>query len=304
MAVREQIQLAPPYHRRNGDRWLRRMAPMCLKENIEPFYLGQPKLNGERMRTESGILYSSSAGIITSVPHISDEINLLIPHNIQLDGELYVHGMPLNQIQSIVSRKVDLHPDFEQMEYHIFDIKSQEPQLTRLKRLQELGERIERSHSLKLVRTVSVTSHESAINLVYDAIDQGFEGAIFRNPLMPYLDGRSVKYMLKCKPRERDEYRIINAFEGKGKYAGTLGALEVVGTEKNALPFHVGSFRAKDGARAELWELHQRGGLIGRTAVILYIEKAASGKLPSSVYKCLLEDEEDYDARHRPVFHR
>jgi hypothetical protein len=304
MALREQIQLAPPYHRRNFDRWIQSITPLAEKLGVTPFAFAQLKLNGERIRTEHGVLYSSSAAIVNSLPHISDELNIILPQDVQFDGEAYCHGLPLPMIQSIVSRTKDLHPDFEQMEYHIFDIKSNEPQIVRFQKLLQFAERIEKSNYLKLVKPVRVTDHESAMKLVFDAIDAGYEGGIFRNPLMPYYEGRSVKYMLKCKPKERDEYRITNAFEGTGKYAGTLGALEVIGTEKNALPFHVGSFKITDDERAVLWELHKKGGLIGRTAVILYVEKAPSGKLPSSVYKCLLEDEEDYDARNKPSFYR
>lgn len=303
MADREQIQLAPPYHQRNFERWLRSVTPLCEKLGIDPFVFAQFKLNGERMRTEHGVLYSSSAAIINSVPHISDEVNLLLPQDVQFDGELYLHGLPLPMIQSIVSTKKGLHPDFEQIEYHIFDIKSHEPQIVRFQKLLQYAERIEKAHTLKLVQPVRVTDHTAAMKLVFDAVDAGYEGAVFRNPLMPYYEGRSVKYMLKCKPKERDVYRITNAFEGTGKYKGTLGALEVIGTEKNAQPFHVGSFKAKDHKRHAMWEMHQRGELIGQMVVVLYVEKHESGKLPSSVFKCFLDEEEEYDARHRPVFH-
>lgn len=304
MALREQIQLAPPYHRRNGDRWLRKMTPICEAQGIEPFYFGQLKLNGERIRTEHGVLYSSSAHIVNSIPHISDEVNTILPNSVQFDGEAYVHGMPLSTIQSIVSRTHDLHPDFEQMEYHIFDIKSEDPQILRFQQLMHLAERIKKSHSLKLVAPVRVTSHEAAMRLTYEAVDAGYEGAIFRNPLMPYYEGRSVKYMLKCKPRERDVYTIVECLEGdpEGKHAGTLGSLIVVGDEKNAIPFHVGSFKVTDEERRHLWAIREE--LIGRRVVVLYNELSPNGIPPSSTYKCLLEDEEDYDARHRPMFYR
>lgn len=302
MADREQIQLAPPYHRRNFDRWLTKMTPICQEQGIDPFVFGQLKLNGERIRTENGILYSSSAAIVTSIPHISDQINTILPNNIQFDGEAYLHGMPLNEIQSIVSRTANLHPDFEQLEYHIFDIKSQDPQILRFKQLMEFKDRIEASHSLKLVQPVRVTSHDAAMRLVYEAIDSGYEGGIFRNPLMPYYEGRSVKYMLKCKPKERDVYTIIECLEGdpEGKHAGTLGSMAVVGDEEGAIPFNVGSFKVKDDERARLWELREE--LKGRKVVVLYNELSVNKIPPSSTYKCLLEDEEDYDEQHRYFF--
>ena len=89
-------------------------------------HITQPKLDGERCRAicrghEKPILLSSTESIITSVPHINKALQKKCFHG-ELDGELYIKGMDFDDISSIVSRTVNLHPDYEQMEYHIFDI--------------------------------------------------------------------------------------------------------------------------------------------------------------------------------------
>ena len=89
----------------------------------------QPKLEGDRLRVEpcygNALLKTSSAKSRVSVPHIK-----LLLANAQplpeLDGELYVHGMRHSDIRRIVGRSKNLHPDYLKMEYHVYDIVSED----------------------------------------------------------------------------------------------------------------------------------------------------------------------------------
>ena len=67
-------------------------------------------------------LYSSEEHELFSVPHIKADLEKAGLKNIELDGELYIHGMDFNDIHSIVSRTTNLHPAHHTMEYHVFDI--------------------------------------------------------------------------------------------------------------------------------------------------------------------------------------
>jgi len=100
----------------------------------------QPKLDGERMRALCGLttlLLSSTENRIHSVPHIQEELTI-IKESVELDGELYHPAWDFDQINSVVSRTKNLHEDFEQISYYVFDIISEETQIYRTSGLIDL----------------------------------------------------------------------------------------------------------------------------------------------------------------------
>ena len=92
----------------------------------EPPYICQPKYDGVRCRAvpvPSGyMLLSSEENVIFSVPHINKVLDKLKGTRLELDGELYLHGMSFEEIVSITSRTVNLHPNYKRMNFHIFDV--------------------------------------------------------------------------------------------------------------------------------------------------------------------------------------
>ena len=99
------VQLCYPFEEKRLNKWL------------PPFFV-QPKLDGERcriiVRQNGALLLSSTEEIITSVPHINAAARLQLPEG-EYDGELYVHGRTFEEIHSVVSRRVNLHENFETM---------------------------------------------------------------------------------------------------------------------------------------------------------------------------------------------
>ena len=73
--------------------------------------------------------------------------------------------------------------------------------------------------------------------------------------------------------------------EGKGKYAGTLGAMRVKGS--NGQEFNVGSFAVTDAERRSLWICREE--LSGRAWVMIrYFELTEKNIPPSGVFKCIV----------------
>ena len=117
MIRRKNIQLAYPFEESRLAKW-------------KPPYIVQPKLDGVRCRAipikngseqNNYTIVSSEENPFWCLPHIQvalDELNL----DIELDGELYIHNEPFEYISSISSRDVNCHPDYEKLEYHIFDL--------------------------------------------------------------------------------------------------------------------------------------------------------------------------------------
>ncbi len=251
------VMLCYPFEEKRLKRW-----------NVD--VLIQPKYDGERCRAliynKTVTLLSSEGNVITSVPHINKALLETGMNEIELDGELYAHGLPFEEIYSRVSRKVNLHPDYEQIQYHIFDTISNEAQVTRLL---ELTKYAFNPDILRVVETYrSDNGNTQNIMLWLEQFQkQGYEGIIVRHPLATYKRSRSTLIM-KFKPRKKDSYKILGYEEERDIYGqpkGRLGALICISNDGGT--FKVGSgFTAEQ--RQNYWNVKEN--LIGRIVVVKY----------------------------------
>lgn len=219
MSRRSGIMLCYPYEEKRLNKW-------------EPPYFVQPKLDGIRCRAikqEKGwVLLSSEMNEIYSVPHILDTLDHQFketPPGLELDGELYVHGMPFESIDSIVSRSVNFHPDFETMEYHVFDLVETElPQWERIQRLHAIAQRFD--GPIRRVRTTIASDHEGVFGEFLRLCGNGYEGIVVRHVDNAYIRRRST-LLMKFKPKKQDTYTIIGFKQMKdkdGNLKDTLGS--------------------------------------------------------------------------------
>lgn len=281
MGARTGIMLASPYTQRKLEKWI---TPEV------PFAFGQRKLNGERLVWRNGRLLSSEANIVTGIPHIVAALTEHFP-NWPLDGEAYCHGMSRQIIHSIVSRELRTHPRMEEIKFHIFDTPTSDAQFKRLAWLMRNKAKIEdASPHLLVEQTFRLTSHDMAFEAVNQFVNEGYEGLIVRHPLGVYAPlSRAV--MMKWKPKEEDVYEIVEVLESdpEGKYAGTLGSFVV--RDKEGRTFHVGSLKVTDRERDRLWSIRET--LPGQKCKVRYVELTDAGIPPSSVYICLVGEEDD-----------
>lgn len=197
---------------------------MEYKHTVTWPYIGQPKLNGvrcvARKIAEGNIRLTTKNGKhFVGFEHIREDLNRRMRVGQELDGELYRHGMPLEDIVSIVRRTVN--PDRERMgliQYHIFDTVNEDIFSDRLKLLQTIGE----TDNIKIVSTVQIFSEEEAEAYVDDLMINGYEGAILRNPKGRYLQNYRSADLLKFKKFIDAEFRIIGGREGTGKMKGQV----------------------------------------------------------------------------------
>jgi ATP-dependent DNA ligase len=254
-----------------------------------PPYICQPKLDGERCRAillnGKALLLSSEENIILSVPLIQKELeafSLAVKVPLELDGELYCHGMSFEDVHSIVGRTVNLNPDHFFMEFHVFDlVQEQNEQCHRLLELKKLSQFF--TERIQLVPSkVSFTLEE--VRESFDLfIKNGYEGIVIREFNATYLRRRST-WVMKFKPRKKDIYTISGYVEGTGKYSNTLGALLC---KTDGIEFEIGSFSLTDERRQELWE--KRYELTNYDAVVAYQHRWSSGKPKSGVFIDLVE---------------
>jgi ATP-dependent DNA ligase len=265
---RSGIQLAYPYE------------PHCLTKWSRPL-LVQPKLNGNRCRallSQQGItLLSSEENEIFSVPHIVEALNSLPKVTLELDGELYVHGMSKQAIDSITGRTKNIHPDCAKMQFHIFDLVAESvQQYPRLGMLYtDLRPHLDRHPCLQVVDTHRVETVDEVAGLFHSYVSEGYEGIIVRNPDSYYLRKRTNQ-MLKWKARAKDSYLIVGYTEEVDQYGTPKGRLGSLTCEKDRQQFNVGSGTLLTHQMREiLWAV--RDTLPGRYALILYPELTERG---------------------------
>lgn len=237
------IMLAYPFEEKRLAKW-------------QPPYVVQPKLDGERcrliVRNDGGaLLLSSTEEIITSVPHINQLAPRIIPVG-EWDGELYVHGWSFEEIHSVVSRSVNIHPNFELMQFHAFDHIGPGVQLERTLTMMNLQNWLENDPVFRVVNSHIVDDFDSLMEKRAEFVNAGYEGIIVRHHAGIYERKRSTAIM-KLKPSRTDAYLIVGHFEEIDKYGqpkNRLGGLVCRGDD--GTEFRVGSgFTAAQ--REALW---------------------------------------------------
>lgn len=233
-----------------------------------PPYIVQPKYDGVRcraLRTETGtLLLSSEENIIFSVPHLNELLNKIANLPNELDGELYCHGMSFEDIVSITSRTQNLHPDHKRIQYHVFDVVNDAPQMQRQLTIEQLRGI---SPWLAVAPFYLCYNLEQVLSAYDKIIEDHYEGIIVRHLNNLYERKRSTLVM-KFKPKKQDEYEITGyqeEIDKEGMEKGSLGALVCKSGDGNL--FNVGTgFSAEQ--RQILWEVRET--LPGRLARVKY----------------------------------
>ena len=271
----------PKYQRWKG---IMKCYPFTEKRLLtwKPPYICQPKLNGVRCRAQcingKWILLSSEENIIFSVPHINKDLLRLGDIPLELDGELYRHGLPFDQITSITGRTINLHPSHSLIEYHVFDIVNNSlPQLERLNRLFDYTYKPLSRTNIRLVPFSVAYSLDDVMSAYDDYVSSAYEGIIVRNVNAPYEPKRS-RFVMKFKPRKHDCYKIVGTQQEisiAGEPKNSLGALLL--SSKEGEVFAVGTGFSR-GERIDLWQ--RRSSLVGKHALISYQNLSTKRKVP------------------------
>lgn len=220
----------------------------------------------------TSILLSSEENVFVSVPHINEAVDKMLTSQ-ELDGELYVHGWTFEEIHSVVSRTKNLHPDYAQMEYHVFDVVVGGPQHIRSRAIPELNLK----PPLFYVVTVPCWTLDDVMRAYDQLLEQGYEGIVVRHIDNEYVR-RRTPLLMKFKPKKDDFYEIIDYMEETDKNdnpKGRLGSLLCRGSD-DAI-FSVGSGLTDDD-RESLW--NTRETLAGRLCHVQYQHLTAGRKVP------------------------
>lgn len=184
-----------------------------VKKQDYTYAFVQPKLDGHRcpaIRLDNDVvMYSRQGKVIDTLPHIKEELMDTTSPGDRLDGELYKHGMTLQDISSAVKKSQDMS---KEIEYHVYDAIDTDCSFE--DRFYHRYYSDDKSGSIQTVETHPVTSLEEAWDWFSTFQAQGYEGAILRLGNQGYEIGRRSSNLLKLKGFEDAEYLIVNVSEG------------------------------------------------------------------------------------------
>ena len=195
----------------------------------------QPKLDGVRAMAywEDGhvVLGTRSGKEWTAPKHIIADLEKVMPQEMVLDGELYIHGV---DFESLTSWAKKYHKgETDQLEYHIFDMPIDENGKrdiwkNRKDNLEKFFDKLNpdapeyESAYLRLVPTYIIYNEKHVLEMEEIFIEEGYEGAIVRNLNGEYLFGHRSSDLQKVKSSQDAEYKIVNFEHGVGKMANSV----------------------------------------------------------------------------------
>lgn len=178
----------------------------------------QPKLDGHKVLStysDGRIILYSRKGKLVNLPHVREALAYAKEKGVWngevLDGEIYLHGMSLQTISSLVKK---LQPGTYDLVYHIYDVVMDKPYEDRLEFISLLIN-VMNAKSVTLTETTRVTSESDAIELHHKYVRDGYEGSMVRHTQRGYEGGKRSQTLLKRKDFIDAEFEIINYKFGK-----------------------------------------------------------------------------------------
>ena len=177
-----------------------------FKHKLPPIVYVQSKLDGVRCIGSNKGLVTRRNEPISSMPHVLEALSSL-PPGIVLDGELYCHGVPFQELLSMIKRDVPTNEAINSISYFVFDIVNDNPFSTRVNEYQYFCDAL----GWPLVPLITQLAKKKDLEKYLKArVEQGFEGIIVRDPEGYYEPNRRSYSIQKYKKFDDEEYRIID----------------------------------------------------------------------------------------------
>lgn len=183
---------------------------------------------------------------------------------VPMDGELWLGRGRFEEASGIARTSGGEHPDWREMRFMVFDLPEHPGPFEQ--RVAAIRSRLAEAR-VGWLRPVE--QHRVADSADLDArmravVDAGGEGLMLHHRDARYLAGRSDR-LLKLKPFDDAEARVVGHTPGRGKYTGMVGALVV--ERPDGLRFRIGS-GLTDALRARppavgTWVTYRFNGLTG-----------------------------------------
>ena len=206
-----------------------------VKAEIPIPCIGQPKLNGVRATArleivEDGeglfkgkikkyVIRSKNGLEYPLLKHLSDDIMKFLGEreDIVLDGEIYLHGLKLEEISSAANKE---NVNTKRLQFQVFDLAI--PEVSQYDRLYILAIEVKPNFKQSLVKFVQnkiIKTKEEADKYYKQCIEDGFEGSMYKHFEKPYSFGYRVRHSVKRKTIIEIELPITKIIDsGKDRY--------------------------------------------------------------------------------------
>ena len=223
----------------------RMKAEKYNRQNVIGWSMSE-KLNGVFGRWTGSILLSSEGNEYHAPKWFTDQL----PVDVILEGELYIDRGMLYKIIGIVRKDTPIDSEWNLVGFHVFDA----PEIKGNFR-ERLSAAAKILTGCAVAQTVGLELCESVEHLdqfYSNLINDGSEGVMLHCPNFKY-EYRKTHRLLKYKPIDSEEGKIVGYKEGKDKYAGLR---EAVLCKWNKIVFKLGGFND------ERYEIPEVGSLV------------------------------------------
>ena len=188
--------------------------------NLEDYWVSE-KLDGVRAYWDGEKLWSRG-GHVYAAPHW---FTAQFPRH-PLDGELWSGRGRFAELSGVVRKAQPVDEEWRQVRFHVFDLPL--PDTVFERRYRQLKQLVEGSGSPYLAMVVQrpVASHPELMAELEQVVAAGAEGLMLKRRNSRYQAGRSDD-LLKVKTHDDAEATVVGHLQGKGKYEGLMGSLEV-----------------------------------------------------------------------------
>jgi len=257
----------------------------------------QPKLDGYRAVFKETI-FISRTGKPFGNKNIPDYFSSLESiKDYVLDGELYIHGLSFNKLQTILNKEdSELPKGLKYVVYDCVPLRDWEkqqcniPYEERLKKARELINTYIGDYT-KVIDIASdlVDSPQELLSVYKKHLNKGYEGAMIKSTDGKYQWKRTTVRngaMLKLKPFKSEDLKVTGIYDGEGKFEGMAGGVVV--------DFNGVSVRCGSGFDVSLRKemAKQPSKFIGKVAEIKYFEVTEDGSLRFPIFTRWREEKE------------
>ena len=241
----------------------------------------QPKLNGHRclIKNHDGdiIAYTRKGKPITTIPHILQDFAWL-PEGKTVDGELYIHGLALQTISSLIKRQ---QARSAEIRFHWYDFIGPKVFAERFKSI-TVAAAVKPMKSVDVVDTYPVSDMDQAYKLFKHFRELKYEGAMLRLSIAGY-QGNLYRSPQLLKMKERDDCEVIVRGATQSRDGWAVLQVEVLARESENVmkpcpqPGRVFDISAPGtvAEKTEVW--HNLPKYIGRKLKIEYAELTSDG---------------------------
>lgn len=270
------------------DRFHPMLAKTYARKLTVPTVMVQPKFNGYRSlvsKSDSWTRYLNDHSRDMQLM-LFKSLQMEMPEGLVFDGEIYAHGMKL---QDIISLGKDWRLESSVLRYYVYDCLLVEDPNTVFK-----------DRWAVLVQWFRDNKHPNAVlspcNTLFDLdlvseacsmwVNKGYEGLIIRDPDSIYNFGRHGRSLQKMKQWKDAEWKILDVTDGEGK---AQGVPIFHCRSQTGVPFKVSMSVGSYEERHKLWL--DRKNLIGKLITITYND-VTKDMVPGPIKNVVVRDYE------------